>query len=483
MRRTILVNYSVAAAVVGLIPIIKAPLESWVGSGPPLILFIPALTFSAWFGGFGPGVLATALGVLTCNYFYFPPIGSLMVASAHDRMQLAVFLVEGILTSVLMQQLIDARQQSESSKTKAEQYRDTLKDAEAAVRRERDFAESLIAAAQAFVLVLDRQGGILRSNPFFEHVTGRPFDKGRGPAQFADFVPPQDQTEARTAFEAALTKPEGSHVIHRLVTRSGRLRHVEWTHRTLAEASGEVLSMGHDITPLKEAQQRALQAERLAAIGQMVTGLAHESRNALQRSQACLEMLVLNVGNRPEALDLITGIQEAQDDLHRLYEEVRNYAAPIRLDRRPCCLSEVLREAWIHLEPQWRGRRVHLWEHGLREPSCEADRFRLGQVFRNILDNALAACHDPIQIDVDWSEAQFEGESAVRIVVRDNGPGLTPEQRYNLFEPFYTTKTQGTGLGMAIAKRIVEAHGGGITVDPGDGPGGRIIITLPRGKV
>ena len=111
------------------------------------------------------------------------------------------------------------------------------------------------------------------------------------------------------------------------------------------------------------------------------------------------------------------------------------------------------------------------------------DRFRLGQVFRNILDNALAACHDPVEIDVDWSEAQFEGESAVRVDVRDNGPGLTPEQRYNLFEPFYTTKTQGTGLGMAIAKRIVEAHGGGITVDSSDGPGARIIITLPRGKV
>jgi signal transduction histidine kinase len=95
----------------------------------------------------------------------------------------------------------------------------------------------------------------------------------------------------------------------------------------------------------------------------------------------------------------------------------------------------------------------------------------------------LAACPDPVQIDVDWSEAKFEGEAAVRVIMRDNGPGLTPEQQYNLFEPFYTTKTQGTGLGMAIAKRIVEAHGGGITVGCGDGPGGKIIITLPRGKV
>jgi PAS domain S-box-containing protein len=483
MLRSILVRYGVAVAAVGFIVIIKTPLESLVGSGPPLILFIPALTFSAWFGGIGPGLLTTALGVLSCNYLYFPPVGSLRVESGYDQVQLSLFVVEGILTSVLMQQLIEAKRQSESSARKAEEYRDTLQQAEEAVRRERDFAESLIVAAQAIVLVLDHQGRVLQSNPFFEHVTGRQPDRLGAPNWFETFVPVQDQTEAREAFESALTRPEGSQVIHRIVARGGRLRHFEWTHRMLPGASRGLLTIGHDITELKEAQQRALQAERLAAIGQMVTGLAHESRNALQRSQACLEMLVLSVGNRPEELDLITGIQEAQDDLHRLYEEVRNYAAPIRLDRRPCCLREVLREAWAHLEPQWKGRRVQLREHGLHEPACEADRFRLQQVFRNILDNALAACADPVEIVVDWSDAEFEGESAVRIVLRDNGPGLTPEQRFNLFEPFYTTKTQGTGLGMAIAKRIVEAHGGGITVDSSDLPGGRIIITLPRGQL
>jgi PAS domain S-box-containing protein len=471
-----IVRYAVAVAAVGFIVIIKGPLESWVGSGPPLILFLPALTFSAWFGGFGPGMVTTATSVLSCNYLYFPPVGSFLLESKYDQMQLGVFLVEGMLTSVLMQRLIDSRRQSEASAREAERYHDTLEKSEARL-------QVILDHATAVILVLDRQGRILQSNPFFEQVTGRVADKLPEPDWFGTLVPHEDLGDARAAFARALAGPEASQVSHRVVARGGRLRQFEWAHRMLPGVSGEVLTIGHDITELKEAQQRALQAERLAAIGQMVTGLAHESRNALQRSQACLEMLILKVDRRPEVLDLVTGIQEAQDDLHRLYEEVRNYATPIRLDRRACCLSEVLREAWVHLEPQWKGRRVHLWEHGLRAPRCEADRFRLGQVFRNILDNALAACHDPVQIDVDWSEAEFEGELAVRVIVRDNGPGLTPEQRYNLFEPFYTTKTQGTGLGMAIAKRIVEAHGGGITVDNGDGPGGKIIITLPRGKV
>jgi K+-sensing histidine kinase KdpD len=131
MTRTILARYCVAAAAVGFVLVIKTPIELWVGSGPPLILFIPALTFSAWFGGMGPGMLATVLSVLSCNYLYFPPIGSLMVESGYDRVQLGVFVLEGILTSVLMQQLIDAKRQSETSAAETEAYRDTLQQSEA----------------------------------------------------------------------------------------------------------------------------------------------------------------------------------------------------------------------------------------------------------------------------------------------------------------------------------------------------------------
>jgi signal transduction histidine kinase len=100
-------------------------------------------------------------------------------------------------------------------------------------------------------------------------------------------------------------------------------------------------------------------------------------------------------------------------------------------------------------------------------------------VFRNILENALAACRDPVEIDVICSASVHNGQPALRVAVRDNGPGLSLEQRQRIFEPFFTTKTKGTGLGMAIARRIVEAHGGQIAVgDPGRGA--EIVITLPR---
>jgi signal transduction histidine kinase len=235
---------------------------------------------------------------------------------------------------------------------------------------------------------------------------------------------------------------------------------------------------------LKQAQQRAMQAERLAAIGQVVAGLAHESRNALQRSQARLEMLALTVRDRPEALDLIARLQKAQDHLHLLYEDVRAYAAPIVLDRRPCDLTAVWREAWAHLEAAGKEKDAILRETA---PGVNvhyvADAFRLGQVFHNLFDNALAAGRPPVEVEIHAEAADLEGQPAVRLFVCDNGPGLDPQQRQKVFDPFFTTKTKGTGLGMAIAKRIVEAHGGQIAVGDGAGeaPGAVFIVTLPRG--
>src|SRR4029077_2783817 len=99
------------------------------------------------------------------------------------------------------------------------------------------------------------------------------------------------------------------------VCRDGTHRWIAWNVRHLLhyEDGPAILKVGQDITYLKQAQEQALQAERLAAIGQMVAGLAHESRNALQRSQACLEMLALEVKKQPKALELIGRLRDAQD--------------------------------------------------------------------------------------------------------------------------------------------------------------------------
>ena len=221
------------------------------------------------------------------------------------------------------------------------------------------------------------------------------------------------------------------------------------------------------------------QAERLAAIGEMAAGLAHENRNAMQRMQACLEMLALEVQDRPEALDLLNRMQAAQDRLHRLHEEVREYAAPIVLNCEPVLLDHVVCEAWRHLETAWSARTVQF--RCCAEPvAVYLDRLAVESVFRNIFENSLAACRDPVEIEVQSGPAMLNGRTATEIVVRDNGPGLNPQQQRRIFEPFYTTKTQGTGLGMAISRRLIEAHGGRLAARAAPAGGAEIVIILPR---
>jgi hypothetical protein len=356
--------------------------------------------------------------------------------------------------------------------------------AERSLRREREFSDNLIETAQAVVLLLGPDGRIVRFNRYTENLLGYRLNEVQGQDWIERFIPPDDRPRVREVLEQALAGGDTSGTVSVLLTRDGQPRYLQWSNQVLRDAGGQVigvLGIGQDITSLKEAQQRALQAERLAAIGEMMTGLAHESGNALARSQACLEMLTFEVQDRPEALDLIDRIQKAQDHLRQLYEEVRGYATPLRLAIEPWDVSAVWRQAWDNLTLLREGKDVALHEEtGGINLECPVDPFRLGQVFRNIFENSLAACAPPVRIDVLCTEARLEGKPALRIVVRDNGPGLNAEQARRIFEPFFTTKTKGTGLGMAIARRIIEAHGGQIAVGSGTGRGAEIVITLLR---
>ena len=354
---------------------------------------------------------------------------------------------------------------------------------EVTLRDGREFAEGLIETAHALVLLLDVTGGILRFNSFAESVTGYTTSEIIGSDWLTALVPKSNQAAMRSLIERAISGRETCVGTHPISAKDGTLHDIRWAGKAIRDRQGQVLFVlftGHDISDLREAQRRVLQAERLAAIGQMIAGLAHESRNALQRSQSCLDMLRIAVKDRPEALDYVDRIQDAQEHLRQLYEEVRSYSAPIRLQIQEHCLKQVFQDTWDNIASTRSGRDVRLaMREGADPPRCNIDRHRIEQVFRNILENSIAACKDPVEIEVHFDDANHNGKPAVRVTMRDNGPGFSAEQRRRIFEPFFTTKTHGTGLGMAICQRIVEAHGGSLTLG-NEGPGAEIVIVLPR---
>jgi two-component system, LuxR family, sensor kinase FixL len=357
-----------------------------------------------------------------------------------------------------------------------------------AVAKERSEAtfRHLVEAAECMIVILRPDRTIVYFSPFAEQLTGYSAAEVHGRDYLEFLLPESERQRVDVELGRVISGSPTRGFENPVACRDGSIRSMVWNARYLAdyEDGPAILKVGQDITFVKQAQERAVQSERLAAIGEMVAGLAHESRNALQRSQACLEMLALAVRDRPEALALIDRIQKAQDHLHTLYEDVRGYAAPIKLDRAPCDLALVWREAWNHLESARAEKQAALVEAtDGADLRCVADAFRLEQVFRNILDNALAAGSSPVDVEVRAEEVRLQGQPAIRLRFHDNGPGIPPDRRSQIFDPFYTTKARGTGLGLPIAKRIIEAHGGRIGLGDGNGPGATFLITMPRGSL
>jgi PAS domain S-box-containing protein len=344
---------------------------------------------------------------------------------------------------------------------------------------------TLVEAAPCMIVILRPDRTMAYFSPFDERLTGYNAADVLGRDFLDVFVREASVKQLVTQeIQRILTGGSTRGFEHAIWCKDHSRRWMVWNAECLQDYEGApaILAVGQDITKLKQAQEQALQSERLATLGQMVAGLAHESRNALQLIQASLEMLLLEVEDRPEAVELIASIQGAEDRLHRLFEDIRGYAAPIMLECDTYNIAKVWRGAWEQVAPRRNGRLVQFDEdtRGV-DLVCSVDLFSLERVFRNIFENSLAACRDPVHIQVHCADVELHGQPAIQISVRDNGPGLSPEQKLKIFNPFYTTKSQGTGLGMAIAQRIVHAHGGTIAVGSNPGPGAEIIITLPRG--
>ena len=368
------------------------------------------------------------------------------------------------------------------------------------LRGERKF-RNLVEAAASMVLILWDDAEIAYLSPFAERIAGWGPEQVVGQSFWRTFVDPLPIEADRRLWREALAEvpTEGRELpIH---GQDGGDHWLIWNLRRLDDYEGRpaTLAVGQDITEKRRADQRLVQAERLAAIGQTIAGLAHESRNALQRIHSCTEMLEFEVEDRPEAMALIRRSQQAQDDLTRLFDEVRSFAAPITLERAPCLASSVWREAWQLLNRERQGRRAELVEAIEQpEPLVSIDRFRLVQVFRNLFENSLAVCPDPGLLEVSCrtvaatgtpspgtpeagaSADTPAGPAVLEIRVHDNGPGLAPKAKAEVFEPFFTTKSKGTGLGMAIAKRILAAHGGSISLGDSSRPGAEFVLILPR---
>jgi signal transduction histidine kinase len=228
--------------------------------------------------------------------------------------------------------------------------------------------------------------------------------------------------------------------------------------------------------------------ERLAYVGTLAAGLVHELRNPLHAVNLTAQALVEEAerlpeeyrGRLPKRLGRISA--EIQDVVKTL-EEFLAFARPPQMDPVPTDLNHFLREIIEFTEPEFAATDVRL-ESRLADDMYPVvmDKSQFTQVILNLFRNAREACEaagaEPGVVTVTTAEK----EETIEILVDDNGVGIEPGTEETLFDLFYTTKEQGTGLGLGIVRRIVEEHGGSITAEDLPEAGARFRIVLPRGK-
>ncbi|WP_442509383.1 sensor histidine kinase [Novipirellula sp. SH528] len=225
---------------------------------------------------------------------------------------------------------------------------------------------------------------------------------------------------------------------------------------------------------------KLLQSERLAAIAQMASGLAHESRNALQRAMACLDLLELDLQNDPEQMNLSQGIRDSLADLMGNYEEVRRYAEPITIKPQRVCLLHICQVAFdeIAVRHDYFPHQLRFSRASEQSDVVHVDREKMKLVCHHLIVNALDASREVAEIDVHCERVRRSDDDAVKLTFHDHGHGFDAETLPLVFEPFYTTKQHGTGLGLAICRRIVEAHRGTLEAVNHDDGGAVIEMTM-----
>ncbi len=346
---------------------------------------------------------------------------------------------------------------------------------------ERDFAEGVIATAQAVVMMVTHDGTIVRVNQFLAKRLQWPQQEAdlgeQVQANCIEFVAESQREVLRAFIDEAANDGTPAPLETSLLAATGPSPRVRWHARKYNNQW--VLCVGQDISELADAQNRLVRSERLAAIGQTMAGLAHESRNAFQRSQAALETLSLELEDRPTAVKLIARIQRAHDHLLHLYEEVLQFARPVRLEIQPLSLVPLIQQTWDHIRLAMNDKPIRL-SYVSAPPHVElsGDPFALEQAFRNLLENAIDASPADATIHVRLEEVWLGADRGIQIRIRDYGKGLSDEACEHAFEPFFTTRSRGTGLGLPISRRLIEGHGGTLDLRPGT-PGVEAIVTIP----
>ena len=437
---------------------------------------IAAAFFLQVHGGLGIAVFASfcyaCYGILETQGVLRPvgrdvaEAGSMAGGVLHLYLHVSIFFVVGAVSGFLTQRTRAEGRQLQTAKTKLRQLRiDT---------------EKILEHMSSGILVIDHDGKILTINPTAEQILG--VDK-------LDIV----GLHVEAAFDP-LTPEFAREVFEALESDRGKLRNEISVKRDrgiqiplglsisiLKDERDEtrgVIAVFQDLTEVRGMQERVRKADRLAAIGELSAGIAHEIRNPLASISGAIEMLSNELELKGENRRLMELVMKESDRLDRIINDFLEFARLRPPTRGRVSVSKCLDEVLMLLSNNpalMCGIETEV-SHADGEVVAEFDEEQLKQVLFSLTINAFEAMQGSGTLSIRTAKVD---DDTMRIVFQDDGPGIADSERARLFEPFFTTKDGGTGLGLAIANKIVEAHRGRIGVRNRADRGAEFSIVIP----
>jgi PAS domain S-box-containing protein len=365
----------------------------------------------------------------------------------------------------------------------ADELEQTVARRTAALRASQARLQAIYDGAPLGIALVDGDGRIIESNPAFREIVGYSGKELQGKSR-DELIRLGDVQADLNLFEKLIADQRDHYQLERrYVRKDGQEVWVALSVKAIQADEAQprlALKIVEDVTEKKQAQEALIQSEKLAVTGRLAASLAHEINNPLQAVIGCLD---LAEGALADGDDPGRYLQVAQQELSRaarVVSQLRDlHRRSIAGERELAGVNALVEQVLAVSAGQCRGRRVEVDWCGAQDlPPLPVIPDQLQQVFLNLVLNAVDAMPDGGQLRV--STARTDMPDGVTVRFADTGVGIPAGYLPHLFEPFYTTRPDGLGLGLYVSRNIVEHHRGRIEVESTVGQGTTFTVWLPR---
>jgi len=436
-------------------------------------LFLIVVVLVSLQGSFFSSSVVSCIAVVSLDYFFTPPIFSFRISDTIDIVGLAAFLI----TSAVITELVS---------------------------RVRRLMQEKLRESEAY---LSEAQGLSHTGSFGWRVTSGEFVWSDESFRILEYEPtvkpsmervierthPDDANLVKETIERASRDGRDFDFEHRLVMPGGPVKHVHVVAHAQKGASGKLEYVGAmmDITERKRAEDALRQTQtdlehvsRVTTMGQLTASLAHEVNQpiaaAITNANTCMRWLAAAQPNVEEARAAAARIVKDGTRAAEIISRIRLLFKKGPVERKPLDINEVIREMVVMLRGE--ASRYNIFvrtELAMDLPNVFGDRVQLQQVLMNLMINGIEAMKDVNGIRELLIESQVAEDDQALIAVNDTGAGLPGQQADKIFNAFFTTKAQGTGMGLAISRSIVESHGGRIWATNKEPRGASFRLSLP----